>query len=512
MTHDNHLLRAPGRHRRLLAALLAAASLSGCMVGPDFHAPAPPSEQGYTPKQVTDFGPAGPNEVQQRLDLGAAVQPDWWTRLGSPELDKVVELALANNWSLAIARANVARAAHGVAAARGALLPQVDGNTGITGQKYGAVFLGPEAFTFPSYAAYGGGIGVSYDLDIFGGNHRRVELAAADAETQKEGLNAARLTVAGDTVIEALQIAATRAQIEVVQNIIASDQKTLDLVHAANATGVASQIDVTTAQSQLDRDRGLLPPLNQQLNVAQDALAALVGKSPAAWSAPDFSLAAMTLPQDVPLVVPSDLVRARPDIRAAEAQLHAASAAIGIATADLYPRLDLTAAIAGQGLLSGPAGSAWSLLGGLTAPIFHGGTLTARKRAAGDAYDAAFGQYQQTVLVAFRQVADSLHGLANSADAIKTQQQALSSADAALKLTRLGYGVGNARIVQVLDAQRLQQLAELNLVQARTQRYVQTVTVFLAAGGGITNAPEPARIASAAVGVPAVPTSGGEAK
>ena len=203
---------------RLIASLLAAASLSGCMVGPDFHAPAAPSEQGYLPKQATDFGPAGPNDVQQRLDLGGAVQPDWWTRLKSPELDKVVELALANNWSLAIAQANMARAAHGVAAARGALTPQVDGNAGITGQKYGAVFLGPEAFTFPSYAAYGGGIGVSYDLDIFGGNHRRVQLGGGrcrDAEGRAPATAAA--DVASDTVIEALQIAATRAQIEVVQ-------------------------------------------------------------------------------------------------------------------------------------------------------------------------------------------------------------------------------------------------------------------------------------------------------
>ncbi|MDB5707243.1 MAG: efflux system, outer rane lipoprotein NodT family [Sphingomonas bacterium] len=483
------------RGHRLLASLAAAALLSGCMAGPDFRAPAPPSEQAYLPNQATDFGPAGPNEVQQRLDFGAAVQPDWWTRLGSPELDKVVELALANNRSLAIARANLSRAAHDVAAARGSLLPQVDGTAEIARQKYGALFLGPQAFTFPTFSAYSAGVGVSYDLDLFGGNRRRVELAAADAETQKEGLNAARLTVAGDTVIEALQIAATRAQIEAVQNIIASDQKTLDLVRAANATGVASQIDVTTAQSQLDRDRALLPPLRQQLNVAQDALAVLVGKAPASWSAPDFSLAAMTLPQDVPLIVPSDLVRARPDIRAAEAQLHAANAAIGIATADLYPHINLNAGIAEQGLTGGPAGSAWSLLGGLVAPIFHGGTLTARKRAAGDTYDAAFGQYQQTVLVAFQQVADSLHGLANSADAVKAQQQALASADAALRLTRLGYGVGNAGIVQVLDAQRLQQLAELNLVQARTQRYVLTVTLFLAAGGGIANPPAPVRVA-----------------
>src|SRR6202022_2650617 len=205
--------------------------------------------------------------------------------------------------------------------------------------------------------------------------------------------------------------------------------------------------------------------------------------------APNFVLGKMTLPQDIPLAFPSDLVRARPDIRAAEARLHVANAAVGVATADLYPRVTLSAAMAEEGLTAGPAGAAWSLVGGLAAPIFHGGELSARKRAAQDAYQAALGDYQQTVLVAFQQIADNLHGLANAADAVRTEQQALDSASAALRLTRLGYGVGNAGIVQVLDAQRLQQLAELQLVQARTQRYVQTVGLFLAAGGGITATP-----------------------
>jgi len=277
--------------------------------------------------------------------------------------------------------------------------------------------------------------------------------------------------------------------------VIDSDQENLRLVRTADASGVATQVDVTTAQSQLDRDRALLPPLQQQLDVAGDALAILVGKSPSAWRVPAFSLAAITLPWDIPLAVPSDLVRARPDIRAAEAQLHAANAQIGIATADLYPRITLSAAIAGEGLVSGPAGAAWSLMGGLTAPIFRGGALQANRRGAEDAYQAAFAQYQQTVLAAFQQVADNLHGLSNSADAVQAQQQALDSANAALRLARLGYGVGNAGVVQLLDAQRLQQLAEFNLVQARTQRYVQTVNLFLAAGGGIADAAS--RVASA---------------
>jgi NodT family efflux transporter outer membrane factor (OMF) lipoprotein len=474
-------------HGRFAATLLASVSLTGCAVGPDFSAPARPIEQSYLPKSDLAFGSQSRGEIGQSLGLGATLQADWWTRLRSPELDRTVALALSNNRTIDIARANVSKASELVTAARGGLFPQIDAAAGLARRQYGASFLGPEAFTFPTFSAYTAGLDVSYDPDIFGGTHRRIEMAAADAELQSETLNAARLTVAGDTVVAALMSASIRAQIDVVQKVIASDRQNITLVQAAHGAGVATQIDVTTAQSQLDRDRTLLPPLHQQLDVTQDALAILVGKSPATWTAPHFDLGRMTLPQNIPLAFPSDLVRARPDIRAAEARLHAANAAVGVATADLYPRVTLSAAMAEEGLTAGPAGAAWSLVGGVAAPIFHGGELSARKRAAQDAYQAALGDYQQTVLVAFQQIADNLHGLTNAADTVRTEQQALDSASVALRLTRLGYGVGNAGIVQVLDAQRLQQLAELNLVQARAQRYVVTVNLFVAAGGGMAD-------------------------
>jgi len=367
------------------------------------------------------------------------------------------------------------------------LLPQVDGGASGGRQSYGASFLGPEAFTFPTFSAYSGGITLSYDLDVFGGQKRRVEYAAADAQVQGEVLNAVHLSVAGETVLIALQIASIRAQMQVVDGVVASDEQNLALVKAAHDTGVATLMDVTTAQSQLDSDRALRPPLRQQLNVGQDALATLVGKSPGEWNAPNFDLDNFTLPQDIPLAVPSDLVRARPDIRAAEAQLHAASAEVGIATADMYPHISLSGGIAEQGLFSGPSGAAWNFVGGIAGPIFHGGSLSAHRRAAQDAYRASFAQYQQTVLTSFRQVADNLHGLSNSADEVKSQQQALDSASAALRLTRQGYSVGNAGVVQVLDVQRLQQLAELRLVQARTTRFVDTVGLYLATGGGLAD-------------------------
>ena len=475
------------RRGRFAATLLASVSLTGCAVGPDFSAPTPPAEQTYLPEPATTSGSPGRDKIGQNVRLGAALQTDWWTRLGSPELDRTVALALSNNRTIDIARANVAKAGELVTAARGGLYPQVDAAAGLAGRQYGASFLGPEAFTFPTFSAYTGGLTVSYDLDLFGGTRRRIELAAADADVRGEALNATRLTVAGDTVMAALRYASIRGQIDVVKRVLASDQQNIALVQAAHGAGLATQMDVTTAQSQLDRDRALLPSLQQELDVTRNALAVLVGKSPATSTAPDFDLGRMTLPQDVPLAFPSALVRARPDIRAAEARLHVANAAVGVATADLYPRVTLSAAIAAEGLTAGPAGAAWSLVGGLAAPIFHGGELSARKRAAQNAYQAAFSDYQQTVLAAFQQIADNLHGLANAADAVRTEQQALDSANAALRLTRLGYGIGNAGIIQVIDAQRLQQLAELNLVKARTQRYVVTVNLFVAAGGGLSD-------------------------
>jgi NodT family efflux transporter outer membrane factor (OMF) lipoprotein len=474
----------PG-YRTLFALVLVSATLGGCAVGPDFVTPAQPRETNYITGQAAVVSTPASGDTTQQIHLGGVLDADWWTRLQSAELDSTVALALASNRTLDVARANLSNAAEGVKVARAGLFPQVDATGGVAWQQYGAAFLGRQAAGYQPFAAYSGGGDVSYNPDVFGGTRRSIELAAADKEVQQEALRAAQLSIASDTVLEALEIASTRAQVDVANSVVASDQRTLALVQSREAAGVSSAQDVTTVQSQMDRDRALLPALHQQLNLAQDSLATLVGSSPADWSAPDFSLAGMSLPQDVPLVVPSELVRSRPDIRAAEAQLHAANAQMGIATADLYPQISLSASVAEQGLLGGPAGAAWSLVGGITAPIFHGGALSAQRRAAQDAYQAAFAQYQQTVLTAFRQVADTLHALQNDADAVMAQRQALNSATKSLGLNREAYTVGNSAILQVLDAQRLQQLAELSLVQARTERFLQTINLFVAAGGGL---------------------------
>jgi NodT family efflux transporter outer membrane factor (OMF) lipoprotein len=473
------------RLRRVAGLVLANSALIGCAAGPNFVAPQPPSEKTYTAAPVQAFGSAGPLDPEQRLALGAAPRADWWTSLHSPELDQVVALALKNNPTLEIARANLASAAEMIAAANGQRYPQIDSANSVGRTRYGAAFLGPEGSTYPVFSAYSVGVDVKYDFDIFGGVKRGIEQATAEAAYQREQLNAAQLSVSGNAVLQALQIASLRAQIEVMQHVLESDEKTLALVQHARAAGVVSDIDVLSAMSQRDSDRTLLPPLRQQLNVAQDALAVLIGRSPASWSAPDFVLAQLNLPVDLSLSLPSELIRVRPDIRAAEAQLHEASAAVGVATAGMYPRITLNAGLAEEGIISGGTAPAWSLIGGLTAPIFHGGTLSAKRRAAEDAYRAAFANYQQTVLASFAQVADTLHGLENDANSLQSQQRALASADSALELVRQGYKVGNAGIVQILTAQRLQQLAELGFVEARAQRYADTVKLCLASGGGV---------------------------
>jgi NodT family efflux transporter outer membrane factor (OMF) lipoprotein len=472
--------------RQLGTSFVAAAALAGCVVGPNFVAPTVPTDQSYIQAPVTKLGTPGSSDQEQNLIVRTGPQGDWWTLMHSPDLNRVVELALENNQTLAVARANLARAAEGVTAARGARDPQIDSTNSVGRTRYGASFLGPEGSTYPVFSAYSVGVDVSYDFDMFGGIKRGVEQATATAAYEQEQLQAAKLSVSGDAVLQAIQVASARARMEVVQHVLESDDRTLALVQAARHAGVVSDIDVLTARSQRDSDRTLLPPLRQELEVAQDALAVLVGRSPASWVAPAFTLQTLDLPIELKLSLPSELVRVRPDIRAAEAQLHEASAAVGIATADMYPRITLNAGLAEEGIISGGTAPAWSLLGGLTAPIFHGGTLSARRRAAEDGYQAALAQYQQTVLNSFAQVADTLHGLENDANSLQSQQQALASADAALELVRQGYSVGNAGIVQILTAQRLQQLAELGFVQARAQRYSDTVRLFLASGGGLT--------------------------
>ncbi|MFO1055566.1 MAG: efflux transporter outer membrane subunit [Dongiaceae bacterium] len=477
--------------RPRLALLALAGLLAGCRLGPDFAAPAAPA----TPAYVAAGEAGGPQDAQQ-VALGERLAENWWTLFRSPQLDALVRQAIAGNHDLAASKATLAQSWETVNATFGGLYPQLDLGGGVSRQEvnlasYG--FVGPN----PTFNLYTLGPTVNFDLDLFGRTKRQVESQAAQAGADAYRLSAAWLTITGGVATQALQIAALKAQLAALGEIVASDERNLQLVRTAEAAGTGTRVEALSAESQLANDRTLLPPLRQRLDQARHGLALLVGRPPAAWSPPelalaDFTLADFTLPARLPVALPSALVHDRPDILAAEAELHAATAEIGVATARMYPDISLSAALS-QGaphvgdLFSGSF-TAWSIGTALAAPLFRGGTLSAEKRGAEDAAKAALARYQQVVLKAFVQVADLLQALAHDEELVAEQQRAEAAAQASLDLARLSYSAGNSGILQVLDAQRQFQQARLGSVRAEAQRYLDTVQLFVATAHGWSGA------------------------
>jgi len=428
---------------------------------------------------VSDFG--------QHILLGETPAADWWKLFESQPLDEVIHQATSNNHTLSAARATLLEAQELVAAQSGARYPQVSVDAGAGRQKYGAQFAGP--FSVPPFTYLAASASVRYALDYTGGIARSVEQRQALAQYQQSEVEAAYLSLTGNVALQAMIIASTRAQLQAVGELLADDRDNLNLVRSAFQNGSVSKTDVLTAESQLASDETLLPPLYHQLAMARHALAVLAGQAPADWSPPDFELGEIKLPRELPVSLPSELIHRRPDILAAEAQLHAATAAVGIATANLYPQITLTASAGQQALpasawrLFDRSGTAWSLIFGLTAPIFDGGTLRADRRAAIDELRASSERYQQIVLESFGQVADVLDALSQDAGNLAAQTRALSAEQSSLDLSRESYRAGNTGILQVLDAQRQRQQAQLGFVRAQAQQYLDTTQLFLALGG-----------------------------
>jgi NodT family efflux transporter outer membrane factor (OMF) lipoprotein len=484
-----------GRSSARLALAGVLVLLAACKQGPNFFSPAAPAEQTYT--NADDLIPPsvdtpGKNRAAQRVAIGTKVKDDWWTLFHSPKLDAVVNQALRDSPTLAQTEAQLAQARALVIAALGAEYPQVDVSL-IAGRQ--AIDVAPNGLNRAPIPVNVFGVGptVSYTLDAFGAIARNVEAQGALADLSDYQVAAAYLALCGNIANQAIAIAGVRAQIKTVEDILADDEQNLKLVKTAQAGGSATMVDVTTAQSQLDNDRALLPPLRQQLSVARDALTVYVGKTPADWSPPDFDLKGLMLPAVVPVSLPSAMVRQRPDILAAEAQLHANAALVGVAIANLYPKLTLTASITQQtteiGRLFSAIYNGWAVAAGATAPIFHGGTLSAQERAAKDAFDASWAAYRQTVIQAFGQVADQLQALAHDDEAVKTQRAALASSEQALKLARLSYEAGNSTLLQLLDPERQREQAQLGVVRAEAQRLTDTAQLLVALGSGWWNAP-----------------------
>ena len=481
MAQRPNILKHPPRARASILCVLAA--LAACSVGPDFKRPEPPAAERYTsdtPSVETS------SAATQHPVFGKEIEGDWWSLFGSEMIDGVVKQALEHNRTLEAAAQTLAESHELARAQAGLRYPQVGLTAGVGRQQYGAEFFGG-SFSFPPFTYLAVGPTVNYTLDYTGGIARSVEQLQAQAEASHQQLNAAFLSVSGQAVLQAITIASLRAQIATVETILDQDRDNLRLVRSAFEAGSVARIDVVSAESQIASDSALLPPLHQDLAKAHHALSLVLGRSPEKELPADLDLAQIVLPLEIPVSLPSELAHHRPDILAAEARLHAATSAVGIAQSNFYPKIQLTGTVGPQAVTSGGlfdrSSIAWSLISGLTMPLFDGGTLHAQKRAAVDAMRASAASYQETVLEAFTQVADLLDALAHDAEQLDAQDQAQKAAEANLSLTRSAYQEGNVGILQVLDAQRSYQQARLGFVQTMAQRYLDTVQLFLALGG-----------------------------
>jgi len=476
-----------------MLALAVGFMLTGCMVGPNFRQPDAPATSRYTetPMPEETASSQGSGGAAQRFVPGADISAQWWTLFQSDPLDRLVRDSLANSPTLAAATATLRQARENLVAERGALLfPQVDGSLSATREKITGASVGQPGVGSQTFSLYNASVNVSYALDAFGGNRRTLEGLQALVDYQSFQFEGARLSLSANVVTTAILEAQLRAQLKATQEILAAEQRQVDLIEKQYQLGGASRVALATQRTQVEQTRALLPPLERDLAKARHQLAVLAGRLPSEAMLPEFDLDAMVLPQELPISVPSSLARQRPDIQAAEALLHEASAQIGVATANEYPKINLTGSIGEQSLqlhslFAGPA--VWSLGAGLLQPLFHGGELEARRRAAVAAYDQAEAQYRQTVLLAFQNVADALRALEADARALKAQTDATTYARETLDLTEKQYRLGGTNVLALLIAQQQFQRARLSLVSAQSARYADTAALFQALGGGWWN-------------------------
>jgi NodT family efflux transporter outer membrane factor (OMF) lipoprotein len=469
--------------RAAAPALLAAGLLSACAaVGPEFQVPAAPKSQGYAMQ-----GDAA-SQIPQ-LAANAESADEWWTAFGSPDLNRVMRQALSDSPTLAAADTALAQSREAVKAARAGLGPQGDLNAGVQRSLINFAAFGFTGFpgltlTNPTIDLYSVGGNISYDLDLFGGGRRQVEDVQAMAQAQRYRAKAAYLTLTGNVALQAVQIATLRAQIAAVQSVIDEDRKNLDFVRRSEAAGAAPPAAQISARAQMVQDQATLPGLNQQLAQARHGLALLVGRAPADWSAPDFDLDTLTLPAAIPVELPSELVRRRPDILEAEAELHAATANIGIQTAKLYPDVKLNAGFTQTALtpdkLVDYGFSGWNIGPNFSVPLFGRTRLKAGQRAAEAAAKVSYAQYQLTVLTAFTQVSDVMQALASDEAALAAQDEAQRVAEADLKNTEFAYRNGGGDLVNVTLAQRRLSETRQAYALAQGRRYADAVRLYVA--------------------------------
>ncbi|SAL03539.1 RND efflux system outer membrane lipoprotein [Caballeronia fortuita] len=456
---------------------LCALAICGCTVGPDFHAPAPPDTQSYVKTSTTS----------QALPVTDHALSQWWTQFGSDALNRLVDRALNDSPTLEQARAKLVQAREDYRAQAGATYyPAVDASLFGTRQK-----VDPAAFGVPipspgPFTLYDASVSVSYTLDVFGGERRALEALRAQVDYQSFELDAARLSIAGNVVATAIRRASLQQQITLTERLVDAQARQLSIMQGRlNAGGVAA-LDVRGQRTLVEQTRASLPALVTQRDQADHRLAVLLGVEPSKADFDAITLDSLHHAGDVPLTLPSTLARERPDIRASEALLHQASANVGVAAADLYPKFSLSAGVGSQrtnihDMLNSL--NVWNVGLNLTQPLFHGGELRAKKRSSEAAYDAAAQAYRQTVLDALQQVADSLTALQNDADTLHAREIAANEAQANLETTNARYAAGGVSRFDLLDTQRQALQTQLDFALAQASRLSDTAALYQSLGG-----------------------------
>jgi NodT family efflux transporter outer membrane factor (OMF) lipoprotein len=485
----SHHLRAASRSAHACAALVAAL-LTSCAVGPDFVPPGPPQVSGYTrePQPGQTVGSDLHGGEAQRFVEALDIPGQWWTLFRSPSLNAIIERAVNANPSLQAAQATLREANEALYAGEGTLFPSVSASASTTRERISGASLGITS-RLPVFTLKSASVSVTYLLDVWGGARRQIESLAAQAEYEQFELEASYLTLTSNVATAAIREASLRAQIAATQEIIDIETQELVALKRDVAIGAAANTAVLAQSATLAQARAQLPPLQKQLAQTRNQLTAYLGRLPSEELTETFDLASLQLPETLPVSLPSQLIEQRPDIRAAQAQLHAASAEIGVATANMLPQLTLSASYGSEttGALFGPGTAIWSLGAGLMQPLFEGGTLLHRRRAAVAAFDAAAAQYRNTVVTAFQNVADALRALQSDANAVDAQTAAERAAADSLAASRREFRVGAISYPALLDGERTYQQARLGLVQAQATRYSDTVALFQALGGGWWN-------------------------
>ncbi len=465
--------------------------MSSCAVGPDFRSPelAPPGHYTAVPLPIQTASVLESGGAAQYFAFTEDLPGEWWKLFRSPELDGLIKKGLEDSPTLTAAQAALRKAEEDLRATSGSTTyPAVNAGLQATRQQTsGNVTTGPSN----TYNLYNASVSVSYTLDFFGGGRRQIEAYQAQVDYQRYIFEATYLTLTANIVTTAISEASLRAQIDSTKEVIAAQQKQLAVIKKQYELGALSLAALLSQETELAMTAATLPPLEKQLNATRHALAVLIGQFPGEGKLPEFNLASLHLPESLPVSLPSLLARQRPDIRASEALLHQACATVGVATANLYPQITLSAgygfqAIATDLLFNGQS-VAWNLGAGLLQPIFRGGELAAKRKSAIAAYDQATSQYRQTVLKAFQDVADVLRALETDARTLQAQTEAQIAAKATLDLIEKQYELGAVNYLALLIAQRDFQKIRINVIAAQAQRYADTAALFQALGGGWWN-------------------------